>query len=248
MFSPRFIAVTALFLAFMSINAADSLNRIPEPEMVFVEGGSFKMGDNNGLKNERPQHTVTLSNYYLAKYEVTQALWKAVMGNNPSTFSNCETCPVEQVGWPEIQLFIEKLNALTGKHYRLPTEAEWEYAAIGGKKSQGYKYPGSNNIDEVAWYKLNAGEITHTVGQKKPNELGLYDMSGNVWEICSDWYNARYYKNSSSKNPRNDKQAKHRVVRGGSWRSPWERCYNRARNRDINDHHKSNGGFRLAME
>ena len=184
----------------------------------------------------------------MGKYEVTQALWQSVMGYNPSTFKGCNECPVEEVSPVQVDSFIQKLNKLTGKKYRLPTEAEWEYAALGGNKTQGYKYAGSNDLNEVAWDKYNADNKTHPVGLKKPNELGLYDMSGNAWELCSDWYDEDYYKHSPTDNPRNDKRAEYRVVRGGSWRSGEERCYSRARNRNIKDHHKSNGGFRLVLD
>jgi formylglycine-generating enzyme required for sulfatase activity len=216
--------------------------------MVRIEGGIFQMGDSATEKKERPLHAVTLNSFSIGKYEVTQNLWRSVMGSNPSTFNTCDECPVEQVDWESIQQFISKLNALTGKKFRLPTEAEWEYAAMGGNKSLHYKYSGSNNLSEVAWNKNNAADKTHPVGLKKPNELGLYDMSGNVWEQCSDWYDADYYQNSPTNNPRNDHPAKYRVVRGGSWRSGENRCYNKARNRNIKDHHISNLGFRLVLE
>ena len=220
----------------------------PTMGLVFVAGGTFKMGDDNGLKNERPAHSITLKSFYIDKYEVSQALWQNVMGNNPSYFNRCAGCPVESVSREQIDSFLIKLYLRYGKHYRLPTEAEWEYAAMGGKESKGYKYSGSNNLDDVAWYKDNSENKTHDVGQKKPNELRLYDMSGNVWELCSDWYDANYYRKGGGINPRNDKKALHRVVRGGSWRSPKERCYSKARNRDIKDHHKQNGGFRIALD
>ncbi|HWB65110.1 MAG TPA: formylglycine-generating enzyme family protein [Chitinophagales bacterium] len=216
------------------------------PAMVLVEGGSFNMGSNQ--KGEGPMHKVTLKSFYIGKYEVTQSLWQSVMDSNPSFFKGCADCPVEEVTPEDIQQFITKLNALTGKHYRLPTEAEWEYAALGGNKSKGYQYSGSDSIDEVAWYKNNADNKTHPVGLKKPNELGLYDMSGNVWELCADWYNPGYYSKCPVENPLNNKKTAHRVVRGGSWRSPVERCYTKARNRNIKDHHIQNGGFRLALD
>lgn len=216
--------------------------------MVFVEGGTFQMGDSAGLKNEQPQHAVTLNSFSIGKYEVTQELWVAVMGSNPSTFNTCSTCPVEQVEWESVEIFLSKLNTLTGKKYRLPTEAEWEYAAMGGNKSKHYRYSGSNSLSEVAWHKGTAEEKTHPVGLKKANELGLHDMSGNVWELCSDWYDAAYYKRMPQNNPRNDTPAKYRVVRGGSWRSGENRCYSKARNRNIKDHHISNLGFRLVRE
>jgi len=218
------------------------------PAMVLVEGGAFKMGSNDGLKNERPVHNITLRSFYIGRYEVTQALWKKVMGSNCAHFAGCDNCPEEEVTPEQIQLFLTKLNQQTGKHYRLPTEAEWEYAASGGNKSKGYKYSGSDSLGEVAWYEDNSGNKTHPVGQKKPNEIGIYDMSGNVWELCGDWFDSHYYSKSPATNPLNDKKTAHRVVRGGSWRSPKERCYSKARNRNINDHHKQNGGFRLALD
>jgi len=221
---------------------------MPAPTMILVDSGTYKMGSTNGLKNEKPVHTVTLKSFYIGQYEVTQALWQKVMGDKPSHFSGCSDCPVEEVTPEQIQQFITRLNQLTGKHYRLPTEAEWEYAALGGNKSKGYKYSGGDDLGEVAWCEDNSEKRTHPVGQKKPNELGLYDMSGNVWELCADWFNKNYYAISPVNNPLNYKKAVHRVVRGGSWRSPAERCYSKARNRNINDHHKQNGGFRLALD
>lgn len=218
------------------------------PQMVFVKGGDFQMGSNNGKADERPVHTVTLKDYYIGKYEVTQSLWKQIMGTETTPKTDCPDCAVFDISFEDIQSFLTKLNAATGKHYRLPTEAEWEYAAAGGKESKGYKYSGSNNLDEVAWYAANADMKTHPVGLKKPNELGLYDMSGNVWELCSDWYQKSFYKNCPKENPEYTNKTSFRVVRGGSWRSGEQRCQVRARNRDIHDHHISNGGFRLVME
>ncbi|MBQ3247459.1 MAG: SUMF1/EgtB/PvdO family nonheme iron enzyme, partial [Alistipes sp.] len=172
-------------------------------EMVFVKGGTFTMGataeqGSDADSDEKPAHSVTVSNFYIGKYEVTQAQWEAVMGKNPSRFKG-DNLPVERVSWNDIQKFIEKLNAKTGKRYRLPTEAEWEYAARGGNQSKGYKYSGSNDIGSVAWYTDNSSSPTHPVGQKQPNELGLYDMSGNVYEWCSDWHGS--YSSGSQTNP-----------------------------------------------
>ena len=188
-------------------------------DMVRVKAGTFTMGATpemeNPLDDEKPAHQVTLTNdYYIGKYEVTQALWKAVMGNNPSEFKG-DNLPVENVSWNDCQKFISKLNLITGKTFRLPTEAEWEYAARGGKKSRGYQYSGSNNLSDVAWYKDNSGSKTHAVGIKQSNELGIYDMTGNVWEWCQDWKGE--YSSSSQTNPTGANSGSFRVRRGGSW-------------------------------
>ena len=190
-----------------------------EFKMVWVKGGTFAMGctsEQGGEcdNDERPAHNVTLSSYYIGETEVTQALWQAVMGNNPSNWRG-DNLPVDEVSWKKAQEFIEKLNQLTGRTFRLPTEAEWEYAARGGSKSRGYKYSGSNSIDAVAWYEDNSGKKTHPVKWKQANELGLYDMSGNVWEWCSDWYGS--YSSSSQRDPEGPSTSSHRVLRGGSW-------------------------------
>ena len=188
-------------------------------DMVRVEAGTFTMGATpemeNPLDDEKPAHQVTLTNdYYIGKYEVTQALWKAVMGNNPS-YSKGNNLPVERVSWDNCQKFISKLNRITGKTFRLPTEAEWEYAARGGNKSRGYQYSGSSNLSDVAWYEDNSGNKTHNVGSKQANELGIYDMSGNVHEWCQDWYDK--YSNSSKVNPTGANSGSYRVSRGGGW-------------------------------
>ena len=187
--------------------------------MVPVAGGTFTMGatseqGTNIDSNEKPTHQVTLSSYMIGKTEVTQALWQAVMGSNPSYFRG-DNLPVEQVSWDDCQKFITKLNALTGKNFRLPTEAEWEYAARGGNMSQGYKYSGSNEIGDVAWYDNNSGNKTHSVATKAPNELGIYDMSGNLWEWCSDWFNI--YSSTAQTNPTGPDSGSNRIIRGGSW-------------------------------
>ena len=188
-------------------------------DMVRVEAGTFTMGATPEMKDpyedEKPTHRVTLTNdYYMGKYEVTQALWQTVMGNNPSNFKG-DNLPVEKVSWDDCQEFISKLNRITGKTFRLPTEAEWEYAARGGNKSRGYQYSGSNNLLDVAWFRDNSGSKTHAVGTKQPNELGIYDMSGNVCEWCHDWYGA--YSSSSQVNPTGANSGSYRVIRGGSW-------------------------------
>ena len=188
--------------------------------MVKVSGGTFQMGatseqGSDAESDEKPVHQVTLSDYYIGETEVTQELWQAVMGSNPSGFTGSGLLPVERVSWDDCQTFITKLNALTGMQFRLPTEAEWEFAARGGNSSQGYKYSGSNNIVDVAWYTKNSNSKTHEVGTKAPNELGLYDMSGNVWEWCQDWYD--YYSSSAQTNPTGPTSGYHHMHRGGSW-------------------------------
>ncbi len=188
--------------------------------MVKVKGGTFQMGataeqGSDAYDWEKPVHQVTLSDYSIGETEVTQELWRAVMGNNPSHFSGSGQLPVEDVSWNDCQEFIKKLNQLTGENFRLPTEAEWEFAARGGTMSRGYKYAGSNNINEVAWYDDNSNSRTHEVKTKQPNELGLYDMSGNVWEWCQDWYGN--YSSSAMSNPTGPSSGSSRVFRGGSW-------------------------------
>ena len=188
-------------------------------DMVKVEAGTFTMGATPEMENPRddemPTHQVTLTNdYYIGKYEVTQALWQAVMGYNSSDFMG-DNLPVENVSWEECQEFISKLNRITGKKFRLPTEAEWEYAARGGNKSRDYQYSGSNNLSDVAWYTQNSDGKTHAVGTKQGNELGIYDMSGNVWEWCQDWKGT--YSSSSQVNPTGANSGSFRVIRGGHY-------------------------------
>ena len=188
-------------------------------EMVYVEGGTFRMGateeqGEDAYDDENPVHRVTLSSYLIGKHEVTQALWEAVMGSNPSENNQGGDYPVESVSWDDCQEFVKKLNARTGMRFRLSTEAEWEYAARGGNRSKGYKYAGSDNLDEVGWYDGNSDYHTYPVGLKKPNELGLYDMSGNVWEWCQDWYGA--YSSEAQTNPAGPQSRGSRVLRGGS--------------------------------
>ena len=187
--------------------------------MIKVAGGTFTMGatseqGNDADSYEKPTHSVTLSDYMIGETEVTQKLWQAVMGSNPSYFSGTNL-PVEGVSWYDCQTFIRKLNQMTGKNFRLPTEAEWEYAARGGKKSKGYKYAGSNTLSSVAWYNDNSSGKTHPVKQKHPNELGIYDMSGNVHEWCQDWYGS--YSSSVQPHPVGPSTGSFRVYRGGSW-------------------------------
>lgn len=218
-------------------------------DMVKVEGGTFTMGatseqGKDAHDNEKQAHQVTLSDYYIGKYEVTQELWTAVMGSNPSRFTGTNNLPVETVSWNDCQQFIDRLNSMTGLRFRLPTEAEWEYAARGGNKSKGYKYSGSNNVKEVAWYEKNSGRGTHAVGTKQPNELGIYDMSGNVLEWCSDWYGN--YSSSSQTNPTGPTSGSYRVLRGGSWNHIARGCRVSFRSYD-NPYDRFNIGFRLVV-
>jgi formylglycine-generating enzyme required for sulfatase activity len=214
--------------------------------MIPVEGGSYTMGSPESeanRSNDECQHAVTVGNYAIGRYEVTQADWVEVMGSNPSNFKNCDECPVENVSWNDVQDFITKANSKYGRHFRLPTEAEWEYAARGGKKSKGYIYAGSNTIGDVAWYDSNSDSKTHNAGTKSANELGLYDMSGNVREWCQDTWGPYPGCAEPSK-----EEVSRRVLRGGS-------CYvyngycRVAFRFWSNDSYRSNYfGFRLAQD
>jgi formylglycine-generating enzyme required for sulfatase activity len=209
------------------------------PGMVYVAGGTFQMGSNSGQDDEKPIHTVTVSSFFMDKTEVTQAEYRKVMGKN---FSGCDDCPVEQVTWHDANAYAQKV----GK--RLPTEAEWEYAARGGNKSKGYTYSGSNDLNAAGWYNNNSGSKTHPVAQKQPNELGLYDMTGNVWEWCSDWYSDIYYRSSPKNDPQGSNSGFSRVLRGGGWYYHYDNdC--RVANRYWNnpDHGRNYNGFRLVL-
>ena len=218
-------------------------------KMIRVEGGTFQMGATNeqgsdAASAEMPVHSVSLSDYMIGETEVTQQLWKAVMGSNPSAFKGINN-PVEQVSWNDCKKFISKLNSLTGQHFRLPTEAEWEFAARGGNKSQHFKYSGSNSIDRVAWYDRNSDGETHPVGKKDANELGLYDMSGNVWEWCEDWYGD--YSSSPQTNPKGPNDGSYRVNRGGSWNFSAGDCRVSGRGSNTPGDRYGSLGFRLAL-
>ena len=226
--------------------------------MVPVKGGTFTMGatteqGDDALEWEYPAHQVTLSDYAIGQTEVTQALWEAVMGSNPSLFTSDPNRPVERVTWDECQEFITRLNTLTGKQFRLPTEAEWEFAARGGNKSRGYKYAGSNNIDEVAWYLDNSYAVgsgspdygTHAVGTKKANELNLYDMSGNVWEWCQDYFGD--YTNEAQFNPTGPETGSNRMRRGGGWDLENASCRVSHRSNRVPTYKYNNHGLRLAL-
>ena len=224
------------FSHFNSLRAQDSVVRVQvadgvEMEMVWVEGGSFTMGSNatpKGVKLTyalaRPEHRVTVDGYFIGRYEVTQGLWQAVMGENPSKFKGSANLPVESVSWTEAQEFAMRLSQMTGRRFRLPSEAEWEYAALGGSKSQRNPYAGCNRnqLDNHGWYCVNSDGATHAVGQLQPNELGLYDMSGNVAEWCQDWVEA--YTSEEQTNPRGPRQGENRVLRGGHYNSTSAAC------------------------
>lgn len=229
----------------ISIPVKDGINI----EMIKVEAGTFMMGATPEMEipydDEKPVHQVTLTNdYYIGKYEVTQALWQTVMESNPSSFKG-NNLPVEQVSWNDCQEFIGKLNSITGRKFRLPTEAEWEYAARGGKKSRGYQYSGSSNISDVAWYNGNSGSKTHLVGTKQANELGLYDMCGNVLEWCQNWYGS--YVSSSQTNPTGAVSGSYRVIRGGSWYSSARFCRSSCRDSGTPGIRNSSLGLRLVL-
>lgn len=261
--------------------------------MVYVSGGTFTMGANSEQEeeieeeveeklkelgyfidhDEIPCHQVTLSSFSIGRHEVTQEEWKAVMGSNPSEFIGAQL-PVENVSWNDCQKFIKKLNAITGKTFRLPTEAEWEFAARGGNKSKHYEYSGSNDLDEVAWYYENSGDKkltftldhgssdedideqidfgveanhckTHQIMKKEPNELGIYDMSGNVSEWCSDWYGV--YSRLKQVNPKGASSGSSRVIRGGNLINLTNNCRVSSRGKSAPDNCYSNVGFRLAF-
>jgi len=216
-------------------------------EFVWVEGGCFQMGDTfeDGDNDEKPVHEVCVKSFGMSRYEVTQGQWQKIMGNNPSRFTKGKNYPVEQVSWDDTQGFIRKLNSHSGRCFRLPTEAEWEYAARSGGKKE--KYAGSGDVDRLAWYNGNSGGSTHPVGTKEPNGLGLYDMSGNVWEWSSDRYGKNYYQQSPRNNPQGPSSGSFRVIRDGCWNgSPW---LARSANRDrfMPGYRLDNLGFRLVL-
>lgn len=211
-------------------------------KMIRVEGGTFTMGatseqGSDALDEEKPAHQVMLSSYYIGETEVTQGLWQAVMGSNPSSFKGSER-PVEQVSWDDCQIFIHKLNALTGRSFRLPSEVEWEFAVRGGKKSQGYKYSGSNNLSSVAWYTDNSSSETHPVKSKSPNELGLFDMNGNVWEWTSNCWRGNYSA---------PEECDKLVIRGGCWYNNYGENRVSRRGWGSAGWHNDGVGFRLAL-
>ena len=221
--------------------------------MILVEGGTFEMGatEEQGQEdpdeNEYPVHVVNLSPYYICQMEVTQELWKAVMDTNPAMIHGDMRLPVDCVKWDMCQKFISTLNEILDNQFeiRMPTEAEWEFAARGGNRSRKYKYSGGDNLEDVAWYGSNSGGSTHPVGTKKPNELGIYDMSGNLWEWCYDWLG--YYKPTEQTDPIGPDDGTHHIMRGGSWTYNQNFCRVSRRNYISNVIGVSNCGLRLAM-
>ena len=218
-----------------------------EPKMVLVEGGTFMMGSSDGLGDQKPPHLVTLSSFYISQFLVTQHQWQSVMSTNPCKIVG-NNLPVVSVSWSDVQEFLKTLNSKTDRHYRLPTEAEWEFAARGGIESRGFKYAGSDNLDEVAWYAENSHFKHHDVGLKLPNELGIYDMLGNIHEWCNDWHCSDYYKNSAQVDPKGPDKKTFRILRGGSRYSISKFCQITVRFVDIPDSHHDVIGFRLAHD
>ena len=226
-------------------------------KMVYVEGGSFSMGATSEQQgeadsDERPVHDVQLDGFYISQFEITQAQWKAVMGTDIYNKSGGSTLygvgsnyPMYYVSWHDAVAFCRELSVQTGKTYLLPTEAQWEYAARGGNKSRGNKYSGSYSVDAVAWYSDNSNGSTHPVGQLRANELGLHDMSGNVWEWCSDWYGSSYYSNGNRTNPTGPSSGEYRVLRGGGWYDNPAYCRVSNRNRNSPSSRDGNYGFRV---
>lgn len=259
----KIINILSVVLALFTIATISSCGSISDKDfevngvkfrMIAVEGGSFMMGATPGQgedarENEKPAHKVTVDDFLIGETEVTQELWFAVMGNNPSHFKSDEgNLPVENVSWNDVQVFIKKLNEITGQQFRLPFEAEWEYAARGGKKSTDKKYAGSDNVDEVAWYKDNAEGVTHAVASKRANELGIYDMSGNVWELCEDWYGE--YLETEQINPRGVVDGNEIVTKGGGWYKHTDgidRYRPSYRDKESMNYKSINGGFRIVI-
>ncbi len=222
--------------------------------MVRIEGGQLMIGVANATtegasQDNVPAHEVSLSPYYLGKYEVTEEEWQLIVGNNPSDKSNgimvSNTCPVDNVSWDECQQFVEKLAQLTGKPFRLPSEAEWEFAARGGVASD-FLFAGMADIERCGWYVGNSSRVKHPVGQKEPNQLGLYDMTGNVREWCQDYYGPDYYAHSPSLNPQGPNEGSRRIIRGGSFNNQDEACVVTYRAYSSPDNKNKFTGLRLA--
>ena len=221
--------------------------------MMPVEGGSFTMGctrpkgEKHTYADELPTHKVTLGNYFIGQHEVTQGLWISVMGENPSKWTGNDSLPVEQVSWNDVQIFVARLSQITGYRFRLPTEAEWEFAARGGMRSRNTTYPGTQHqLWETCWYGGNSGGHSHPVGRLLPNELGLYDMGGNVMEWCADWMES--YSANPQNSPQGPKTGENRIQRGGCFNSPTWGCSVWERNWYLPEYGYSYFGFRLVLD
>lgn len=227
------------------------------PEMILVQGGTFNMGDSEmeGKENEQPVHEVTVSTISIGKYPITRGQYRAYcnatgksMPETPDGWPVADHHPIVNVSWHDAVGYTEWLSDKMDKNYRLPTEAEWEYAARGGNQSKGYKYAGSRSLDAVGWYGLRSTlNVAQAVGGKRPNELGIYDMSGNVWEWCRDWYGGDYYANSPKDNPRGPASGSARVLRGGSWSDSAARCRVALRGGNVPSARGVNSGFRVVL-
>jgi len=242
----NYLVVCALFLLLAGCASGPRLKKM---EFVHVKGGCFQMGDvfGEGEADEQPAHEVCVKDFSMSKYEVTQHQWQEMMGNNPASFKDCgPDCPVESVDFNTIQEFIKALNKSKGAHFRLPTEAEWEYAARSGGKRE--KWAGTDNDEELtdyAWFSVNSGGKRHPVGTLKPNGLGLYDMSGNVREWCLDWYDETYYASSPKDDPAGPATGQKRVLRGGIFADDARMVRTGARASDVVDVADGDQGFRL---
>lgn len=236
----------------LSLKNHDNKSNLFVDNLIHVKGGEFQMGCTSEQgeeceQDEKSVRTVTISDFYISKYEVTQKEWRDIMGTNPSYFENCDNCPVESITWDDVQSFLDKLNTKYPNHnYRLPTEAEWEYAARGGNKSKAYKYSGGNNIDSIAVYLFNSEYSARPIGTKYSNELGIYDMSGGVYEWCSDFYTDDYSNIKNDNNPQGPDAGSLRVFRGGSWNDYEKNCRVTFRNALCNDCKMMTIGFRIA--
>lgn len=242
------IAVAVGLMGASSVYAAQG---ITDPttgmELVFVKGGCYSMGDSfdEGASNEQPVHQVCVDDFYIGKYEVTQTQWQKLMGENPSIIRG-DSLPVDTVSWRDAQGYAQKLSEKSGRHYRLPTEAEWEYAARSGGKKQ--KYSGGNTIEGLAHFEDNMMSKPLPVGLKHPNGLGLYDMSGNVWEWCQDWYGENYYHQSSGDNPQGPESGTERIIRGGCHRTDPKYMRTTYRYKHRPEAKDVTIGFRLVMQ
>lgn len=241
-----------VFILLAATSASISADKSVEKTsfLVLVKGGCFQRGDvfRDARSDEKPVHEVCLNDFYIGRYEITQWQWEEVMDYNPAFYKRGDNYPVETVSWDDVQKFIEKLSQKTGKKYRLPTEAEWEYAARSGGKKE--IWSGTNNepvLGEFAWYDDNADRTTHPVGEKKSNGLGLYDMSGNVWEWVADWYDENYYKERVKDSPQGPSEGEYRVLRGGSWHDGKNRMRTTERRRGNPKYRSPYLGFRIAL-